>query len=88
MKIMLFSGRTAQHVLRISGVTMRERLETDATTPANNIAELVSLESYRVRRITMLQMITPSFTASCKVTRVSRQSKVNALKKWVLFCSI
>ena len=52
------------------------------------MAELGSLESYQVRRITMLQMITPSFTGSCSVTLVHRKSKVNALKKLVWFCSI
>jgi len=52
------------------------------------IAELASLESCRVRRITVLQMLTPRFSGSCNVTLIGRKSKVNALRKWVWFCSI
>jgi hypothetical protein len=52
------------------------------------IAKLASLESCRVRRITVLQMLTPSFNGSCKVTLIRRKSKEIALVKWVWFCSI
>ena len=64
------------------------RLLADTAKPANIMLEMGAVESYRFRPITVGQMLILSFTGSCSVTLVHMKPNVNALKKWVWFCSI